>query len=166
MSDIEIIDPDHNLDSDVQVLKLYMTTLQTCERCGVCFQNRGQIYQGRRPCCRRCRPRQRQNVYVVKYQISDGMAEFREQYIIPVEDISPETLASLESLHNTTVKLISVKDESGFGITQNIYENPSGSLFHEKFSRENYTGTFNIRQHKSIKMFQYAKVVVPKQKTD
>jgi len=48
------------------IMQQYVTSIQSCRKCGICFQNRTQIYRGKFPYCRKCRPRQRENVIVFR----------------------------------------------------------------------------------------------------
>jgi hypothetical protein len=44
-----------HVQQQLATLNMYMLTIQTCNRCGHCFQNRNHIYRGRRVYCRPCR---------------------------------------------------------------------------------------------------------------
>ena len=57
-----------SLEKRWERLQQYCWTLQVCHQCGHCFQNREQMYHGKKGYCKKCRYRKRltkdQNVHV------------------------------------------------------------------------------------------------------
>jgi hypothetical protein len=137
------------------LLKDYMLTFQTCNKCGQCFQNRHKIYQGKYPYCKKCRrfgkltkplqnPKQEGVLIQCKifYMYNDNSKmEFTEQYIIPAKDISPEMIQSIQHLNNTRII------QNSHHNPKITFENEHGRLFHENFQREQYQINNNIHNN-------------------
>lgn len=145
-------------DNDVDLIKAYIVTLQACKRCGVCFQNQKSVYEGKFPLCKRCRPRHRQKVVMVKFHNVDAEKNttFDEQYVIPIDNLTEDLLSSLDSLDKTTI--ISKKE----GIERiDYFSDPRGKLFHETFrvfTRDRFKKPYDIKTQHAIKFIEYYKI--------
>ena len=155
---------DLSVSEKFDLLKTYIATFQTCRKCGVCFQNRNHIYQGQVPLCHKCRTHHRPAVVVIKFKTVDytqpSPITMKEEYVIPIEKIDIDMIASLNALHHTVITSQRVSDEQGIHIRKLLYPNSKGQLFHETFSREQYLDKFNPFHHDPIKIYKYTKEIL------
>lgn len=53
-------------DALTTAITSFISSMHTCKKCGICFQNRKTIYQGKVALCRKCRRKEREEVVVVR----------------------------------------------------------------------------------------------------
>jgi hypothetical protein len=146
-------------DNDVEILKAYVVTLQACKKCGVCFQNQKNVYEGKFPLCKRCRNlSHKQKVVYVKFHTIDAEnnTSFDEQYVIPYELVTEELLSSLKSLNQSTI--ISKKE----GLERvDYFSDPQGKYFHETFrtqTRDQFKKPYNMKTQHAVMFIEYYKM--------
>lgn len=148
----------------LELMQRYLITLQTCKKCGTCFQNRNHVYKGQVTLCHRCRNHNRPSVVVVKYKSIDNTVSppvtFREEYTIPIDVLNIDMMGSLNALHNTALISRNIPDENGTQVRKTFYPNSRGSLFHETFQREPFAEKYNPYRHYLIKMYKYQKEII------
>ena len=89
---------------NLQYLQEYVLTIQTCQKCGLCFQNRQKKYKGKHPFCKRCRPKDknRELVYLVDvYNINNNVSINCTQFVIPVNNCPPSVIDTLRTINNS-----------------------------------------------------------------
>lgn len=157
--------------TEFELLKTYVMTLQTCKKCGVCFQNRFRVYCGEFPLCHTCRRLNRHPVAVVNYKTidmrdtyNDSSSHFstKEQYVIPIKQLSLEMLESLNALQNTIISSVKVvDDESGLLKRILVYEDPRGEYFFTQFKQvfERYRKPFNSQKYSAHKIYNFTKCI-------
>lgn len=152
--------------TELELLKTYVMTLQTCKKCGVCFQNRFHVYCGEFPLCHTCRRLNRHPVAVVNYKTidtrTDSQFTAREQYVIPIKRISVDMLKSLNALQNTIISSVKVIDsDSGLLKRVLVYEDPCGEFFFTRFKQEFecYKKTFNSMNYSAHKIYNFTKCI-------
>jgi len=148
----------------LELMQRYLATLQTCKKCGTCFQNRNHIYQGQVPLCHRCRNRNRPPVVVIKYNSIDKTVSphivFREEYIVPIDALDIDMMVSLNALSDKTLISRCVPDEHGIKVRKTSYPDSRGSLFHETFPREPFAARYSPYCHDMVKMYKYEKEII------
>lgn len=148
---------------ELELLKSYVATLQTCKKCGTCFQNRNHVYHGQVPLCHRCRTHNRYPVVVVKYKSTDNSAPrpitIREEYVIPIDMLNIDMIVSLNALHGATLISSCELDKSETNIRKTFYPDDRGAMFHETFSRETFLGHYNPFHHDLVNMYKYEKEI-------
>lgn len=166
----------------LELMQRYLITLQTCKKCGTCFQNRNHIYQGQVPLCHRCRNYNRPPVVVIKYKSIDKTVfphvAFREEYVVPIDALNIDMMVSLNALSDKTLISRCVPNENGIAevlkektdsvpspssqiqVRKTSYPDSRGSLFHETFNRESFAGRYSPYRHDMIKMYQYEKEII------
>jgi hypothetical protein len=159
----EPLDQKHQTEFDL--LKSYVMTLQTCKKCGVCFQNRFRVYQGEFTLCHSCRRLNRLPVIVVNYKTIDQTfgnepRVTKEQYVIPIKQLSLDMLKSLNALQDT---IITSKKITEHDYTKRIieYENPEGELFYTQFKQwfERFKKPFNASNYNASKIYRFIKII-------
>lgn len=157
--------------TEFELLKTYVMTLQTCKKCGVCFQNRFRVYCGEFPLCHTCRRLNRHLVAVVNYKTihmrdtpNNNLPQFstKEQYVIPMKKLSIEMLKSLNALQNTIISSVKViDDESGLSKRILVYEDPVGEYFFTHFKQvfECYKKPFNSMKYSAHKIYNFTKCI-------
>jgi hypothetical protein len=155
---------DLSVSEKFDLLKTYIATFQTCRKCGMCFQNRNQVYQGQVPLCHKCRMHHRPAVVVVKFKTIDhthpSQIVMKEEYVIPIDELDIDMIASLNALHHTMITSQPIEDDQGIHIRKTSYPNSKGQLFHETFSRQQYLGKFNPFHHDPVKFYKYTKIIL------
>jgi len=144
----------------------YLGTLQTCRKCGLCFQNRHHVYRGQVPLCRRCRTQNRFPAVVVQCETVDQTVTppivFRDEYVIPAELLPLEMFTSLAALDGTTITTRRVPHpELGLYLPHTTYADTHGIAFHETFPREEYRTAYDPFHHHMIQRYQYRREFVP-----
>jgi hypothetical protein len=160
-------------NDDLQFVKNYIATFQVCKKCGVCFQNHTHVYQGTTPLCKPCRWSLRVPIVVIRYNIVNNMEAipliFTQQYAIPTSNISVDMMISLQYLNNTNIvaqRYTDINVDNNMDMDNNrifkykyTYENPLGSLFHEKFPQELVLLQYSPLQHHIVGNFEYTKTI-------
>jgi len=149
--------------AQLELVKSYLATFQTCKNCGACFQNRNTVYHGTTPLCKHCRET-REHIILVHYHIQDQTVsppiKFSQCYAIPMSRLSTDFIVSLNALHNTTILSKAEEDEHGVIIRRNKYKDFRGSLFHEHFPPEWIYKSYNPRRHDVIKQYEFGKAIL------
>lgn len=98
-----------NARADTAVVPLmvaFLQTLQRCHLCGVCFQNRFQMYRGKFPTCQRCRPAKLEPIIVIRRTTAANPSNIPKftQYVLPLNWVSAADATRLFALHNQTLE--------------------------------------------------------------
>ena len=152
-----------SISDQLELIKSYLATFQTCKNCSTCFQNRHNVYEGATPLCKRCRTHGKKSVVMIQYNTIDSTigpaVEMTFRYVIDVDLLNANMIESLHALHGTVV--ITERDTTGDMVKYNTYyENDRGALFHETFPTQ-HIQDYRPLHHHIIQTFEY-----PKQLTD
>lgn len=130
---------------DWEAIKLFVSSIHSCTRCGVCFQNKYEPYFGQYAMCKKCRRRRaKQNrasnlarhddfiVILMNVVCLDSGFETTQKFLLPRQKLSPELLSSLQALHQTSIHK-KTKSSAPLRSSEWVYETPAGKVFHETF---------------------------------
>lgn len=156
------MEPDLTTAEELNLLRSYLATFQSCQKCGLCFQNRHTVYRGTTPLCQRCRQGRVPGV-VIHYTVTDfTVAPPVSQHhtvFVAMKHLDVDAIASLKALHRTTVRSQKIVNEEGLLHQVNRYADDRGAYFHEAFPSNFLQSHYSPLKHDIVAEYEYAREI-------